>query len=86
MVSWDSGGGLITKSCLTLVTLWTVALQAPVFWGFPRQKYWTLLPFPSPGDFLTQGPNPRLLNCRWSPALQADALPLSHQESPYGSM
>ena len=33
---------------------WTVALQAPLSMGFPRQEYWNGLPFPSPGDL----PNP----------------------------
>ena len=33
------------------VTLWTVACQAPLSVGFPRQEYWSGLPFPSPGDF-----------------------------------
>ena len=28
--------------------------------GFSRQEYWSGLPFPSPGIFLTQGSNPRL--------------------------
>ena len=28
-----------------------VAHQAPLFMGFPRQEYWSGLPFPSPGDF-----------------------------------
>ena len=32
---------------------WTVACQAPLSMGFPRQKYW--LPFPSPGDLLSPG-------------------------------
>ena len=32
------------------MTPWTVALQAPVSMGFPRQEYWSGLPFPSPGD------------------------------------
>ena len=36
------------------VTLWTVARQAPLSMGFPRQEYWSGLPFPSPGDL----PNP----------------------------
>ena len=31
-------------------TPWTVAHQAPLFMGFPRQEYWSGLPFPSPGD------------------------------------
>ena len=38
-------------SCLRLfATLWTVARQAPLSKGFPRQEYWNRLPFPSPGD------------------------------------
>ena len=32
--------------------------------GFSRQEYWRGLPFPSPGNFLTQGSNPGLLHCR----------------------
>ena len=29
-------------------TSWTIACQAPQFMGFPRQEYWSGLPFPSP--------------------------------------
>ena len=32
------------------VTLWTVAPQAPLSMGFPRQECWSGLPFPSPGN------------------------------------
>ena len=32
------------------VTPWTVALQAPLSVGFPRQEYWSALPTPSPGE------------------------------------
>ena len=39
-------GGLVTKSCLTLATPWTVACQAPLSMGFSRQEYWSGLPFP----------------------------------------
>ena len=63
----------------SFVTPWTVACQAPLSMGFPRQEYWSGLPFPSPGVFLTQGSNPCLLCLlRW----QEDSLPLSHLESP----
>ena len=31
-------------------TPWTIARQAPLSVGFPRQEYWRGLPFPSPGD------------------------------------
>ena len=34
-----SGGGLVAKSYLTLVTLLTVACQAPLSMGFSRQEY-----------------------------------------------
>ena len=41
------GGGLVVNSCLTLVTPWTVAGQAPLSMGFSGQEYWSGLPFPS---------------------------------------
>ena len=33
----------------TLATLWTVAGQAPLSMGFPRQEYWSEMPLPTPG-------------------------------------
>ena len=48
---------------------WTVACKAPLSMGFPRQEYWSGLPFPSPGDLPNPGIKPR------SPALQADSIP-----------
>ena len=44
------GGGLVTKSCLTLATPWTAACQAPLSMGFSTQEYWSELPFPSPAN------------------------------------
>ena len=32
------------------MTPWTVACHAALSMGFPRQEYWSGLPFPSPGD------------------------------------
>ena len=44
---------------------WTVACQAPLLVEFPRQEYWSGLPFPPPGDL----PNPGIkLMPRVSPA------------------
>ena len=34
----------------SFATPWTAACQAPLSIGFPRQEYWSRLPFPSPGD------------------------------------
>ena len=50
------------------LTPMTVAYQAPLSMGFSRQKYWSGLPFSSPGDL----PNPGIKSR--SPTLQADAL------------
>ena len=60
----------------SFATPWTVALQAPLAIEFPRQKYWSRLPFPSPGDLPHPGMDPEF------PALLADFLPLSNQRRP----
>ena len=61
------GGGLVAKSCLTLVIPWTC--QAPLSMGFSRQEYWSGLPSLSTKDLPDPGIEPG------SPALQADDLP-----------
>ena len=53
-----------------------VAYKAPLSMGFPRQKYWSGLAFPSPRDLHNPGVKPA------SPALQTDSLLLSHQGNP----
>ena len=68
--------GLVAKLCLTLVTPWTVACQAPLSMGFSRQEHWSGLPFPSPGYLPNPGIEPR------SPALQADSLLTELQGKP----
>ena len=51
-----------TLSCsvvsYSFVTPWTMARQAPLSVGFPRQEYWNGLSFPSPGDFPDPGIEP----------------------------
>ena len=42
----------------SFVTPWTVACQAPLSMGFPRQEYWSGLPFLSPGDLPDPGIKP----------------------------
>ena len=42
-------------------TPWTVACQAPLFMGFPRQDYWSGLPFPTPGNLSDPGIKPESL-------------------------
>ena len=56
--------GLVAESCPTLVTPWTVAHQAPLSMAFPRQEYWSELPFPSQGDLPNQETEPHLLHSR----------------------
>ena len=53
--------------CLVAKTLLRphgLVCQAPLSMGFPRQEYWSGLPFPSSGDLPNQGIKPE------SPALQ----------------
>ena len=54
-------------SCLTLCDPMDVARQAPLSKGFPRQKYWSGLPFPPLEDLPDPGIKPE------SPALQEDS-------------
>ena len=48
------------------------AHQAPLSMGFPRQEYWSRLPFPSSENHPYPGIGPM------APAWQMDSLPLSH--------
>ena len=55
---------------------WTnLAGQAPLSVELSRQEYWSGLPLPTPGIFLTQGQNPHPLHLlHW----QVSSLPLHH--------
>ena len=53
-----------------------VAHQVTLSTGFPRQEYWSGLPFPSSGDLSKAGVKPAF------PALEAVSLPLSQWGSP----
>ena len=60
-------------------TPWTAACQAALSVGFPRQEYWSGLPFPAPGDL----PNPGIESASLSLLhWQVGSLPLRHQGSP----
>ena len=59
----------------SLVTPWAVAHQAPLSMGFPRQEYWSGLPFPFQGIFPTQRSNLHLLH--W----QMNSSPLRHPKT-----
>ena len=62
-----------SRVCL-FVTPWTVARQAPLSMGFPRQEYWSGLPCPPPGEL----PNPWIeLLSLMSPALAGGFLTTS---------
>ena len=70
----------VTQLCSTLSTPWAIDYQnhhLPLSMGFPRQEYWSGLPFPSPENL----PDPGIESM--SPALQEDSLPLNHQGSPH---
>ena len=46
---------------LLFLAPWTVACLAPLSMGFPRQEYWSGLPFTTPGHLPDPGSNPHLL-------------------------
>ena len=53
-----------------------VACQAPLSIGFSRQKYWSGLPCPPPGDLPDPGIEPRLLRLlHWQAGSLPRALP-----------
>ena len=61
-------------------TPWTVAHQAPLSMGFPRQEYWSGLLFPSPGDL----PNPGMEPLSFvSPALAGEFITAEPPGKPY---
>ena len=64
------------QSCPTICDPMDLAHQGPLFMGFPRQEYWSGLPFSFPVDL----PNPRIKPA--FPALQANSLPVSHLGCP----
>ena len=70
--------GLVTKSCLTLVTPWTIACQAPLSMGFPGKNTGVGCYFLLQGIFLTQGSNRCIL---YLLSRQADSLPLVPSET-----
>ena len=61
-----------------LATPWTAAYQAPLSMGFPRQEYWSGLPFPYPGDLPNPGIEPTSRLLHW----QAVSLPLAPPGKP----
>ena len=67
---------LVGKSCLTLVTLWTIAHQAPLSVEFPHQEYWSGLPLHPPGDL----PDPEMESM--SPALADGFFTIKPQGKP----
>ena len=75
---WSACAQLL--SCVQLsATSWTAAQQAPLFMGFPRQKSWSGVPFPTPRHLSNLGSYPHPLSLlHW----QADSLPLNHLGRP----
>ena len=58
----SSGGSVCALSHVQLsVTPWTVAYQALLCMGFPKQEYWSGVPFPPPGDLPYPGIEPASL-------------------------
>ena len=71
-----SSSSSVATLCNSFATPWTIAHQTLLSMWFPRQEYWSGLPFPSPGDLPKAGME------LVSPALQVGSLPVSHHENP----
>ena len=68
---YDSDGGkVVSDSCDPA----DYSPQSPLSMGFPRQDYWSRLPFPSPGDLSSPGIKPE------SPALASEPVGLTRKE------
>ena len=57
----------VTQLCPTLATPWTVPCQAPLSMWFPRQQYWSGLPFPPSEDLSSRPRDWTRVSCigRW---------------------
>ena len=72
-LTWDRKGrtlyviDLFTQSCLTLCNPVDCSPPGSLSMGFPRQEYWSGLPFPPPGDLPNTGIKPTFvsLHFRW---------------------
>ena len=73
------GGSLAVQLCLTLVTPWTVACHTPWSMGFPRQEYWSGLPFPSPDPSLR---NPEFTGLHYPDCQDPVSVPASLRSVP----
>ena len=69
---------LVLQSCPTLCNPMNCNLPGSSVHGFPRQEYWSELPFSSPGNLPTPGIELK------SPALQADSAPSESLKKPFG--
>ena len=69
----------VVSTSLWPLGLWPARLLCP--WDFPRQEYWSGLPFLFQGIFPAQGSNLSLLDCRQTPPTQLQGKPLCPSES-----
>ena len=77
------GGGLIAKSCLTLVSPMDCSLPGSSPMGFSRQEYWSGLPFPSLGNLPDPGREPvsPVSLALWVDSLPAEPSGKSHPDT-----
>ena len=78
VISWRWWMVQLLSHVWLFATPWTVTCQAPLSMGFPRQEYWSGLPFPSPREegivpacVLSHFSRVRLFATPWTVAHQA---------------
>ena len=79
----DLGGGLVTKSCLTLCGSYRPSpARLPCQWDSPGKNTGLGCHFLLQGIVPSQQSNSGLLHCRRLPALQPDSLPIEPPGKP----
>ena len=82
--SWGSKGKTASTCLFSIIHTWVYVLshvwcfaarQAPLSMGFPRQEYWSGLPFPPPGDIPDPGIKLKSSTSAVSPVLQVGCSP-----------
>ena len=77
---WKIGGNTHVVVSYSFAIPWTVAHQASLSMGFPRQDYWSGLPIPPPGHLPDPGiePTSACISC-----IAGNSLPAKPSWKPY---
>ena len=58
--SFETNPACVLSHAQLFASILTVVCQAPLSMGFPREEYWSEMPFPTPGDLPNPGIKPHI--------------------------